>query len=287
MGGGVFLRGGTLAVENTIIADNAADNGADYYYSGGALTDNGYNLVESQDGSSTGSGKTFTAGTDILGQDPELGDLGAYGGDTQTLLLCKVADGTDNGCNSATSPAINVIPPGGQCGGSAPYNVDQRGIARPYDTNCDMGAYERTGSTLVELISFTAEPRGSEVELLWQTASEIDTAGFNLWRSDTIDGFYEKINLTLIPGEGSPETGASYEFIDDECPLLDCVYKLEDIDTYGESAWHGPIRVEQLPGLCGTMNNAWGFDLFLLLLLPAAAVLWLIRRKRKHGPTAV
>ena len=51
--------------------------------------------------------------------------------------------------------------------------------------------------------------------LVWETAAEIDTAGFNILRSESQDGPFEKINDVLIPGEGGPTQGAVYSYVDD------------------------------------------------------------------------
>ena len=69
-------------------------------------------------------------------------------------------------------------------------------------------------NTLIALSSFTATPKNKEVILEWKTESEIDNAGFNLYRSESENGEYMKINTSLIPAQGSSTQGASYEFID-------------------------------------------------------------------------
>ncbi|MBW7898116.1 MAG: hypothetical protein EX330_07125 [Candidatus Brocadia sp. BROELEC01] len=48
----------------------------------------------------------------------------------------------------------------------------------------------------------------------WQTATEIDNAGFNIYRAKRKDGPYKKINTTLIPAQGNATTGASYSYED-------------------------------------------------------------------------
>ncbi|NIN69877.1 MAG: hypothetical protein GTO63_35390, partial [Anaerolineae bacterium] len=68
--------------------------------------------------------------------------------------------------------------------------------------------------TAIELSSFTAEAGADSVTLAWETAAEIDNEGFNLWRAEAADGPYTQINPSLIPAQGSPDTGASYEYID-------------------------------------------------------------------------
>jgi len=81
-----------------------------------------------------------------------------------------------------------------------------------------------------------------KVQLEWVTESEIDNAGFNLYRSESEDGEYEKINASLIPAQGSSTQGTSYEFIDTNLKNRKTYYyKLEDIDLNGTSAMHGPV----------------------------------------------
>jgi len=99
--------------------------------------------------------------------------------------------------------------------------------------------------TLITLSSFTAIRSNRAVILDWTTASEIDNVGFNLYRSESENGEYIKINDSLIPSEGSPTQGASYQFIDENVlNRKTYYYKLEDIDLNGKSTMHGPISVE-------------------------------------------
>jgi len=44
-----------------------------------------------------------------------------------------------------------------------------------------------------------ATPSDSKVSVEWKTESEVDNAGFNVWRAE-----FEKINASLIPAKGSP-----------------------------------------------------------------------------------
>ena len=97
--------------------------------------------------------------------------------------------------------------------------------------------------TLIELASFTATPHDGYVLLEWETASEIDNAGFNLWRSQAQAGPYTRLNAQLIPVRGGPTTGASYSYDDDTVTNgVTYWYKLEDVNLYGVSTLHGPVR---------------------------------------------
>jgi hypothetical protein len=96
--------------------------------------------------------------------------------------------------------------------------------------------------TLIELAGFDATPGSNSVAVKWETASETDNAGFNIYRAEAIDGAYEKINEALIPAEGSTTQGSSYAFTDSDVQnRTTYYYKLEDIDLGGISTMHGPI----------------------------------------------
>jgi hypothetical protein len=96
--------------------------------------------------------------------------------------------------------------------------------------------------TVIKLSSFFATPKASKVIFQWTTESEIDNAGFNLYRSASENGEYIKINASLIPAKGSSTQGASYGFIDDDVQNRKTYYyKLEDIDLNGKSTMHGSV----------------------------------------------
>jgi hypothetical protein len=97
-------------------------------------------------------------------------------------------------------------------------------------------------TTAVELLSFEAAPLDSAVELTWQTGSELWNLGFHLYRSSSVEGPYDRITSTVIPGLGSSPVGASYRYVDSG--LANGVmyfYKLEDIETTGRTKLHGPV----------------------------------------------
>jgi len=95
---------------------------------------------------------------------------------------------------------------------------------------------------LVDLIAFSAEAFEDTILLEWETASEIDNAGFNLWRIDAEVGQYTRINDFLIPAEGGATWGAAYEYEDHDVDIgMTYYYELEDIDYSGFSTFHGPV----------------------------------------------
>ena len=220
---------GSYDIKNSLLANNGTE---DFYLNTGSITDSGYNLVENS------SGYTWEGTGDITGDQASLNlssTLADNGGPTETLAL------------SEGSVAINTIP---QSAGGNTYNgcppCDQRIYSRPDGSsesdNRDIGAYEYGASLLVELVSFTAEALEDSILLDWETASEIDNAGFHLWRSEQEDGTYVQITDVLIPAEGGPTWGAEYEYEDFNVePGSTYFYELEDIDYEGLSTFHGPV----------------------------------------------
>ena len=135
---------------------------------------------------------------------------------------------------------------------------------------------------LIFLSSFEALYRADGVALSWETASEIDNAGFRLWRADAKDGEYVRIVEDLIPAEGDEVTGASYSWFDASVSGSGHFYKLEDIDYSGESTmrsltarrldlspgWNlldgaefaGQPPAAALSSIAGKYESAWGLS---------------------------
>jgi uncharacterized repeat protein (TIGR01451 family) len=108
------------------------------------------------------------------------------------------------------------------------------------DDNCYQ--YLLNNGVPVELTDFSAEFTGHGVLIQWITASETENFGFQLFRSDAADGFYEKITPTLIEGAGTTSSEHRYEYFDAAAASgATYYYKLQDIDYSGQMAWHGPI----------------------------------------------
>lgn len=109
-----------------------------------------------------------------------------------------------------------------------------------------------------------------QVIVTWETESELDTAGFYLYRSESEGGPYERITDQLIPASPDPNTGGSYSFTDNDVVAgRTYYYELEDIETSGTATRHGPIVVEARGGW-----NPYGIATLVLLLLVALLSLW-------------
>jgi hypothetical protein len=109
------------------------------------------------------------------------------------------------------------------------------------NATCRVATGECLGGTAIRLRSFTAEAQtDGTVTLVWETATEVDNAGFNLYRTTTEGGPYTKINRALIPAQGNPVAGASYNYVDSPGPGT-FRYILTDVDIFGEITLHGPV----------------------------------------------
>ena len=132
--------------------------------------------------------------------------------------------------------------------------------------------------------------------LIWETAAEIDTAGFNILRSESQDGTFEKTNEVLIPGEGGPTQGPVYSYIDDGLQSgVTYWYKLEDVDATSEryihdttasvtlaAGWGAGSEAEASEARGATGASSKPFNSIALFLVPIGAVLILRRRFRRQ-----
>lgn len=71
------------------------------------------------------------------------------------------------------------------------------------------------------------------VEIQWETATEVNTAGFNLYRSDAPDGDFIQINTGsgLVASRGEAVSGATYTYIDNTVEVgKTYYYVLEEVE---------------------------------------------------------
>ncbi len=98
----------------------------------------------------------------------------------------------------------------------------------------------------IALASFTAIPDDGCVAIAWETATEIDTAGFYLWRSHRRLGDYTRIEKFIASNANLDTRGAAYTYVDCDADLTNgntWYYMLQEITTDGKSEdqMHGPI----------------------------------------------
>ncbi len=97
----------------------------------------------------------------------------------------------------------------------------------------------------IELSQFTARAENEHVVLEWTTESEVNNIGFNLYRSETSNSDYKKINSKMIPGAINASEPNNYSFVDNIIETNNrYYYKLQDVAGDLETEMHGPYSVE-------------------------------------------
>jgi CSLREA domain-containing protein len=265
-----------MTLKNTIIANSTS--GGDCV--GTAKSpDSVNNLIE--DGSNA-CGLTNGTNGNIVGADPNLAALADNGGPTQTMAL---------GSGSAAINAGDTT----VCAAAPVNNLDQRGYGRPEPsgTLCDIGAYEADGAPLaVTLAGFDAAAAADHVLVTWETVSELENAGFNLYGTATADRPTAADLLAFVPSLGPGSTqGFAYSHQDYAVTAGQTYwYWLEDVDLNGATTLHGPVSVVfvaptavTLSGLAASSPTPlagpwWLVAVMAAALAAAAAVVW---RRRK------
>ena len=111
-----------INMENSLVADQTGITPDCVAITGGTFVSNNYNL--DSDGTCN-----LVQANDIPDGTANLGPLQDNGGHTQTHALLTGSQAIDSGNNTT-------------CAAAPINNVDQRGVARPQNTTCDIGAYE-------------------------------------------------------------------------------------------------------------------------------------------------
>lgn len=76
----------------------------------------------------------------------------------------------------------------------------------------------------------------------WRTASEAGNFGFDVFRGESEDGPFERINPETILGAGTTDEPSSYSFVDDTIdPCRDYWYYVESISLSGERERFTPV----------------------------------------------
>ena len=106
-----------------------------------------------------------------------------------------------------------------------------------------IATFGRSALAAVTLAWFTATGGDGQVLIEWETASEINNIGFNLWRSTSETGDYARLNDSLIPSQALGSViGAYYSYTDsDVINGTTYYYKLESVDVNGHAEFYGPI----------------------------------------------
>lgn len=119
------------------------------------------------------------------------------------------------------------------------------------------------------------------VRVEWSTETEMNTAGFNLYRGESAGGPFDvKVNDQLIAPAKDPMTGGEYQYVDQTAkPGITYYYRLEEVERNGATNNYGPISV-RAGGL------VWWQVVVFVLLAGATVALWVFggRKNARRKP---
>jgi hypothetical protein len=117
------------------------------------------------------------------------------------------------------------------------YPIGTAPIENPIVSPVDVGLS-------VTMSAFTVVPADKGVIVKWRTESELNNLGFDVYRSESLDGTFAKVSQTYIPGAGTDGTPHSYRFIDENVEVgKTYYYYIEDISYNGVRNRSNTIRV--------------------------------------------
>ena len=128
--------------------------------------------------------------------------------------------------------------------------------------NTDIGTpgYRKGGPLPVTLSHFKpfVEDNG-EVVIRWTTESEVDNAGFNIYRSTTRDGPFKKVNPQLILGAGTTGERTTYMW-KDATAKSDALYyyRIEDVSFDGKHQVLATSRLKGVISVRDKLTTQWG-----------------------------
>jgi len=141
--------------------------------------------------------------------------------------------------------------------------------------------------TAVTLARFEAAAQAEGILIEWETATEMDNLGFNLYRSTAVDGEYIQLNEALIPAQNPGAVfGSVYTWLDEGVtPGVTYFYKLEDVDIEGNTTLNGPVQATALAAgpsaVSVTAFSAGGGAGWALPAALSALALLSLKRRRK------
>lgn len=230
----------------------------------------------------TGDRGVFLNGSCTSGGTPASSVIG------DNVLLATL---TFNNCPSVTGGFVMDLDSGDDVYGVPVADMfDRSNDAYTFtDASLTDGAPICASPTAVTLANFTAVAQPDHVLVTWETVSEVNNAGFNLYRDTSPTGPGVQINSALIASQGPGSTGGfSYNYQDFDAPHgVPLYYWLEAVDLNGNTSRYGPVSVEPAaPTAVGldsfaAQPTAAGWPLWPAALVALAGAALTVRRLRR------
>ena len=126
--------------------------------------------------------------------------------------------------------------------------------------NPDIKIYLKEGSDPlpVTLSRFRVELTEAGVSIKWTTESELDNAGFFIYRSETKDREFKVVNPTMIQGAGTTGERSEYNWTDTSAkPNTVYYYRIEDVSHAGVREQLATVRLRGLVSASGKLTTRW------------------------------
>ena len=193
--------------------------------------------------------------------------IGNLDGDseTQDAPLWELPDGTtENGSRSSMlrryNHHIQKPLPGTEESSWRSASEAKLGKSTHYGNQTDIGSpgYTLGGILPVTLSSFRAEQTGDGVLLKWTTESEVDNAGFFIYRSEKRDGNFKVVNPTMIQGAGTTGERNEYTWTDTSAkPNTVYYYRIEDVSHAGVREQLATVRLRGYVSAKAKLTTNW------------------------------
>ena len=143
-------------------------------------------------------------------------------------------------------------------------SMDNRGFRIDnvyYGNDGDISTPGQTvGSPLpVNLSFFRPTLEDGKVVVRWTTESELDNAGFNIYRSESRNGEFTQVNEKLIQGKGTTAERSTYKWVDTSAkPGAIYYYQIEDVSFAGERTTLTTTKLKGLISAKNKLTTRWG-----------------------------
>lgn len=139
-------------------------------------------------------------------------------------------------CNASQTP-FRVTNTASAIAGAGGDEITTNNFAQRVVVNCNPA-----GTTSVRVLGLSARATKRSITVSWRTAAEVDTLGFDLWRTGA--GATRKINRSLIRSKGAGGVGGARYALADASARRggSYTYRLQAVQLDGTRRWLGSVR---------------------------------------------